>query len=146
VEKKRVRSINAGEEIVLKVSQDVSALIVIKPDGKRREFYRRKLEQESDVHFKDTAVTGYYQVGVRNPKFGGMKKLSTSSFIVNTPAVESDLRVSFKAISKGHDSLYTRVKSRFPIWSYLLLGAVVFLMLESFIAGLGLAGGRIKKR
>ena len=135
------RIIDAGKAISLPVVEGMQKLIVLSPKNRRKVFSANRLTGQTQIRFKQTGQPGAYRVWAEMPESGGLTELQSSAFVVNIEPSESDLSAKMKEsgqLSRDDRNMYTALKGKLPIWSYLLLAGIILLLIEATAAGAGL--------
>ncbi len=139
------RRVSVGRSIDLEVSVGMRRLVVLDPGDGKTVFAAKELAGRSRMRFMGTTTPGSYRVWAQMPGFGGLKELSDMEFVVETDPAESDLaRV---ATEEGSDVAgpLEGVVGVLPIWPYLLLFAVLFLLFETWLIGHGLRRSHVSR-
>ncbi|MCK9459233.1 MAG: BatA and WFA domain-containing protein [Proteobacteria bacterium] len=141
---RNARRVPVGGSIDLEVSGGMRRLLVVDPGGEETTFSAGDLADKSRVGFGGTEVPGSYRVFAELPSQGGLAELPALAFAVETDPKESELsrkvsaeRVDAAAGGTKGAAASVAVVGRLPIWPYLLVAAVLLLILETLIAGLG---------
>jgi hypothetical protein len=120
-------------------------LVVLDPGDVKTVFTAKELAGHSRVRFTGTITPGSYRVWAQMPGFGGLKELSDLEFVVEADPVESNLaRVATEKESDVAGPL-EGVVGVLPVWPYLLLFAVLFLLFETWLVGHGLRRSHVSK-
>ncbi len=139
------RRVQVGRPIDLEVSEGMRRLVVLDPGDEKTVFAAKELVDRTRVRFTGTMTPGSYRVWAQMPGFGGLKELSDLEFVVGADPVESNLaRVANEEESNVAGSL-EGVVGVLPIWPYLLLFAVLFLLFETWLVGYGLRRSHVSK-
>jgi hypothetical protein len=132
--------------VPIEVSPGMKRLVVRGPSNNDVAFSARELANRSSILFTDTHEPGFYQVWAEIPGVGGLRELSSLGFIVDTDAAESNLTRVLSPVSETNPQLLASVKGKLPIWPYLLVMALIFLLLETWLSGQGLKRSHIRQR
>lgn len=141
------KTTDVSTTVTLAVVDGMQKLIVVSPNKKRIVFNANKLADKTKIWFSQTKLPGPYRIWAEIPGFGGLTELHAAAFIVNISANESDLsrkQKSSEQLSRNDKNMYTALKGKLPIWSYLLLAGVFLLLLEATIAGVGLRKSHLR--
>lgn len=100
-----------------------------------------RLTGQARIRFRQTNIPGAYRVWAEMPESGGLTELQSSAFVANISSAESDLSRKIKEsneLNRDERNMYTALKGKLPIWSYLLMAGILLLMLEAIVVGIGL--------
>jgi hypothetical protein len=132
------RRVRVGAAVELEVSRGMQRIVVLAPGGDERAFPAKELTGRTKVVFDKTDRPGSYRVWAEVPDLGGLVELISSEFVVEVDPAESDLTHRIDAIAEEEGQVLAAAEGRLPIWPYLLLLAVLFLLAETGFAGSGL--------
>lgn len=147
LEHREPRSFDVGTSVPLAVVEGMQKLIVASPQKKRTVYSAHKLTDKTRIWFNGAKVPGPYRIWAEMPGFGGLTELPSSAFVANVAPSESDLSKKMKQsgdVSRDDKDMYTALKGKLPIWSYLLLAGVLLLLLEAAFVGAGLRKSHLK--
>ncbi|MCP4674392.1 MAG: VWA domain-containing protein [Deltaproteobacteria bacterium] len=140
------RRIPAGRQVRIEVSQGMQRLLVRGPRSLDTTYPAGELADKSAIDFKDTFVPGHYRVWAEIPGFGGLRELDALGFVVETDPAESNPTRVMSAMDADNLASLTPVEGNLPIWPYLLMAAVLFLLLETWLSGHGLRRSHVARR
>ncbi|MBW2537320.1 MAG: hypothetical protein JRI55_37890, partial [Deltaproteobacteria bacterium] len=132
------RTLNVGQTARIEVSRGMHRMLVRGPGGQDTSFPAVELAGEQAVAFSGTDRPGHYRVWAEVPGFGGLRELVGQGFIVGLDPLESDLTRVAEAPTLETAGEAAPVEGRLPLWPYLLVAAMLFLLAETFVAGMGL--------
>jgi hypothetical protein len=132
------RRVRVGAPVELEVSRGMQRMVVLGPGGDELAFPAVELTGRTQVVFAQTDRPGSYRVWADVPDLGGLVELAGSEFVVEVDPAESDLSRRVDVIAEEEGEVLAAVEGRLPVWPYLLLLAVLFLLVETGFAGSGL--------
>ncbi|NLN61467.1 MAG: VWA domain-containing protein [Myxococcales bacterium] len=134
------RMSEAGQSVRLEVNEQMQRLVVLHPDDSKTVFTAKDLGHRSHVAFDKTETPGVYRVWGQMAGQGALAELPGMEFVINVARAESDLRPSELAARVDGDAseLYTLTAGKLPVWPWLLIVALLALVGESLVAGIGL--------
>ncbi|MCP4602877.1 MAG: VWA domain-containing protein [Proteobacteria bacterium] len=140
------RRVRAGVPVQIEVSQGMQRLLIRGPGAKDTTFPAGELSDRSSIKFKDTHHPGHYRVWAEIPGFGGLRELLTLGFIVETDPTESNPNRVIAAVDEQDLAAYTPIEGNLPIWPYLLVATILFLLVETWLSGQGLKRSHMTKK
>jgi len=138
------RRIEIGDAVPLEVSPGMLRLVVRPPDGQDVEFSANDLAGRNRISFSATGRPGPYRVWVETPGFGGLREVPALDFVAELAPDESDPTRRALPATPGTASM-AGATGRLPLWSWFLLAAFVLVVVESFLAGLGLRRSHLEQ-
>jgi hypothetical protein len=139
------RRVEVGSTVPIEVSAGMQRLTIRGPGDKDTVYTAQQLDGRSHVDFKTTYLPGHYVVWAEIPEAGGLRELSPLGFTVETNPLESDPRRKIEPSAENPARRFAPVEGKLPVWPYLLFAAFFFLLLEGFVAGMGLRRSHVKR-
>ena len=132
------KRILVGKNVHLEVSAGMRRLTVRGPNEKDYVYTAKELDGKSHVTFSKTDLPGDYVVWAEIPEIGGLQELPALGFTVETDPAESDLTRKIEPTNGNAADRLAPVAGYLPIWPYLLMLAVLLILAETLITGVGL--------
>ncbi len=136
----------AGRQVRIEVSQGMQRVLIRGPESRDTTYPAVELADKSAIDFKDTFVPGHYQVWAEIPGLGGLRELDALGFVVETDPVESNPTRVVSAVDADNLASLTPIEGNLPVWPYLLLAAVLFLLFETWLSGHGLRRSHVARK
>ncbi len=142
---KSAKPVEVGRPVSIEVSEGMQRLTVRAPNEKDTVFSAKELAGKSHVVFYDTNVPGEYAVWTEIPRVGGLREMPSLGFAVITHRSESDLSRKIAATADNRPNRFADRPGRLPIWPYLLFAAMLFVLVETVLAGVGMRRSHLKR-